>query len=525
MKTSLSLVICALAAACAPTDDADPPALGQTGMNLQFDVLADTDVAGFAYTVTGVDCDSGAALEPPLIVETTRDLEDILLPGGHPGFENRPFDADSEHLFADAFQLLEPGCYDVVAQPIDADGLNSDDCAPASASGVEVLDGQTTEVMLVSQCVNEGRGGLDVIAALNHAPQLIDVAYSPSKFTCGNQTRICVTATDADSDPLRLTVQAEDGVEVQIGDAEVNEAGETVICADVRVPGPGEYALDFTVFDLMHDAEGTLVPIESLLDEGVTSHDSIVLPVHAMDGEACICDCPDGFALNAAGDACEAFIEEEAIFNGEGRAVCEGIRYEQYGGWGARFPDGTIVTNPFFGENFDNLNGRLNEVGIWDCAATEDEWLGFSTCIMVEEAGEYVLGAGADDEFRVFVDGNLVSDGDSDIPGANYRYWWMTPIQLSAGPHVIQMEGIDHGGEHAFGAEIYGPFAPGSTADTQSLLALDYENSIIWNTNERLGGTFDVGQNSGYSCPDGTSLNLCGEVPTCTGHQVVACGE
>lgn len=525
MKKSLSLIICALAAGCSPSEEAPAPSVGQTGMHLSFDILADTDVAGFDYTITGVDCDTGEALEPAVVVETSRDLEDILLPGGHPGFEDRPFDADSEHLFADAFQLLEAGCYDVLAQPVDADGLDSDDCAAATEANVPVIDGQTTEVMLISQCVNEGRGGLDAIAVLNHAPQLIDAAYSPSKFTCGNETRVCVTVSDPDSDPLALSVQAEDGVEADVQPAELNEAGETIICADIRVPEPGEYNITLTVHDLMHDAEGQLVTIESQLPEGQTSNDSITLPVHAMDGEACICDCPDGFAVNAAGDACEAFVEEEAVFNGEGRQVCEGIRYEQYGGWGARFPDGTTVLNPFFGENFDNLNGRLNEVGIWDCAATEDEWLGFSTCIMVEEDGEYVLGAGADDEFRVFVDGNLVSDGDSGVPGANYRYWWMTPIQLSAGPHVIQMEGIDHGGEHAFGAEIYGPFAPGSTADTQSMLDLDYANNIIWNTNERLGGTFDIGEDSGYSCPDGTSLNLCGEAPTCTGHQVVACGE
>lgn len=525
MKKSLSLILCALAAGCAPSEDAPESTLGQTGMNLQFDVLADTDVAGFDYTITGVDCETGEALDPAVVVSTSRDLEDILLPGGHPGFENQPFDADSEHLFADAFELLDAGCYDVTAQPTDADGLPSNDCTSASEAGVAVLDGQTTEVMLISQCVNEDRGGLDVIAALNHAPQLIDVAYAPSKFTCGDQTRICVTASDPDNDPLSLVATAEDGVAIDVQPAELNEDGETVICADITVPGPGEYAINVAVYDLMHDAEGELVTIESMLNDGVTSHDSIVLPVHAMDGEACICDCPDGFALNAAGDACEAFIEEEAVFNGEGRDVCEGIRYEQYGGWGARFPDGGAILNPFFGENFDNMNGRLNTVGIWDCAATEDEWLGFSTCINVEEDGEYVLGAGADDEFRIYVDGNLVSNGDNNIHGGNYRYWWMTPIQLSAGPHVIQMEGYDHGGEHAFGAEIYGPFAPGSTVDDAAMMALDYENNIIWNTNERLGGTFDVGEDSGYSCPDGTSLNLCGDVPTCTGHQVAACGQ
>lgn len=523
MKFALTLFICAAAAACAPAEEspADAP-LGQTGLHLRSDILADTDVAGMAYTVTGVDCATGQALDPPLVIEARKDLEDVLLPGGHPGFEDAPFDAASEHLFADNFELVPAGCYDVAVQPIDAAGEPSVDCAAARASGVEVLDGQTTEILLINQCRNDPMGGLDAIAALNHAPQLLDVRYDPSKFTCGDSTRICVTASDPDTDPLQLTVGAPEGVAVALDPAETDEAGVFTQCATITVPAPGEYTLDLAVFDLMHDARGELITIESIVAAaGQTSHDRIAVPVHAMAAEACVCECPAGFEMAADGQRCERFAEVDAEFQGVEVRVCEGDDLDQFGAHGARFPGGLEVQNAFFGDGFDNPAGRLNAVGIWACGGQEDEWIGFSACIEIDEPGEYVVGLAGDDRARLRVDGvHIFSQVD---PGP--RAWWMVPVRLDAGTHTIELQGYDFGVAATLGAEIYGPFPVGSTVDDAAMAALDYENNIVWSTNDQLGGVFDSGERSGYACPEGFGLNLCGDVPTCTVREQRACGE
>lgn len=522
LKHTLPLLICGLAA-CSPAEEGQPqgPAIEQTGMNLRTDVLGDTDVAGMGYAITPVDCDTGEVAGE--VIELIRDLEDILLPGGHPGFEDRPFDAASAHLFADAFQALPVGCYDVVATPLDADGQPSGDCAPASAQGVAVADGQVTEVTLISQCQGDDTlGAIDALVALNHEPSLVDAYYADSKFTCQNQATLCVVAEDVDQDPLVLQTRAGDDVVLTLAEPQVNEAGQSVFCVTVEVPGPGEYPITLSVLDQAYDADGNLVPIEGLLGEGQTSRASITMPVHAMGADACICDCPEGFALNADATACERALEAEPVFNGEFMDVCEGDDDDQFGALGAQFPGGLVVRNAFFGQSFDEPSGRLNQVGIWACRATgRNEWIGFTACIDVPEGGEYVIGTAGDDQSRVIIDGQLVF---AQAGQASYRTWWMIPVVLTPGVHVIELQGQDSGGFIAtLGADIYGPFPAGSTADDAAMAALDYENNVFWTTADQLGGTFQTGTNSGYACPEGTSLNLCGDAPTCTGLQVQQC--
>ncbi|MEZ4435959.1 MAG: hypothetical protein R3F65_26480 [bacterium] len=517
-----ALAACALGA-CAPADDTgappEDPLIGQSGIELRADILADTDVAGMAYVITPVDCDTGQAIGDP--ITTHHDLEDLLLPGGHPGFEDQPFAADSTHLFADHFQALEPGCYDVTVQPLDADGDPSDDCAPASADGVEVVAEQVTEVLLISQCAGDALGGLDVIAVLNHAPEIVDLSYEPSKFTCGGETTICITATDPDGDPLTLVATAPDGVDLIPAAPVIGDDGTVRQCVTVETPAPGEYDVTLTVYDQMMGPDGRPVTIQSQLDDGQTSHATITAPVHAMDGEACLCVCPEGFTLDDAGERCEREVEAEAVFNGVELDVCEGDDLAQYGALGARFPGGLTVQNAFFGEDFVGFDGRLNDVGIWACRdGIEDEWIGFSFCLTVDEPGEYVIGTGGDDHTRITIDGNPIFQNAGQEA---FRHWWMIPIQLGAGSHLIELEGYDTGVAASLGAEVYGPFPVGATVDDASMAALDYAGNIIWSTGDQLGGVFQTGDTSGYTCPDGTSLDLCGDVAICTGVDYAEC--
>jgi hypothetical protein len=503
-------------------------------MALTMDILDDTDVAGMNYTIIGVDCETGEPLVPAVIEDASIDLEDMLIPGGNPNLANSPFTPRSGHLFADSFFLLETGCYDVQIQPVGIEGDISDDCSPASAQGVEVVDGATTEITLISQCDNHGAGAIDVIAALNHAPQIVDVQYDPSKFTCTGSTRICVTVSDPDSDPVIAHWSISGDGLVSPQGAFTHGGSETVFCALFRLPGTGTYQVQFDVYDQAYDEDGNLVPIQTLLAEqapGITSNDSLSMPIHAQSPDACICTCPDGFELNAAGDACERFDEVAAVFNGELLQSCQGDNLAVYGIRGARFPNGTTLQNDFFGQNNDLDDGRLNEIGLWACdedlnglAGTEpfNEWIGFSRCLEVAEGAEYVVGIAADNAVRFKVDGVEIFHHTTGNAAA-FNFWWMTPITLSAGVHVIEMQGLNHFNAAAFGAELYGPFPTGSTGNDAAMAALDYENNIIWSTGEQIGQPFISGSTSGYSCPDGYAVNTCGEEVTCSIYEEAAC--
>lgn len=264
-----------------------------TGMALRMDILAETDVAGMAYSIERVSCD-GEEFEA-WSAQAQVDLEDLLLPGGLETFEDQPLDADSEHLFADYFTVLPAGCYDVQITPIDSNGEPSDDCATASAQGVQVMDGETTEILLVSQCEGPERGALDTVAVINHPPTIDAFTYEPSKFTsCGEEVEVCATATDPDGDPIEFMWDFPDAIRATPG-AISSDGNTSTQCATVIADSGDTYFIDVTVFDQFVE-DGALVRAEDWLrerGEDVDSRDSLEVPLHVQCEEPI---CPEGAA-------------------------------------------------------------------------------------------------------------------------------------------------------------------------------------------------------------------------------------
>jgi probable HAF family extracellular repeat protein len=95
----------------------------------------------------------------------------------------------TSHAFADAFFTLAPGDYDVCVQPSTASGAASRDCAAAHARA-SVTPGQTTEIVIASQCRGDANGGLDAIIVLNDPPRIDRVDVAPNKFI-----EVCTAAT------------------------------------------------------------------------------------------------------------------------------------------------------------------------------------------------------------------------------------------------------------------------------------------------------------------------------------------
>ena len=288
-----------LIAGCAGVDgDSNPadPGPRTSGLALSSDTLADTDVTGMKFKVTG------CANTPTSSVSQTvkKDLEDMYLPGGISEFEDKPYDADSQHLFSDHYFTLPAGCYDVETQPLRTNNQgkykNSKDCSKATKTGVTVEDGQTNEILLINQCKGPKNGGLDVLGTINHPPEVLSVNFKDSKFisqcrkTRKNKNQVCVTVKDPDNDPLEFVWSSTSmgqyqGSLRQVSKTRVGENSDKwKVCAEITTGPKGDYGFNLTAYDLATDSTGQLNRIENILaNQGnpSASNDDISFPVYA----------------------------------------------------------------------------------------------------------------------------------------------------------------------------------------------------------------------------------------------------
>ncbi len=280
------------------------------------------------------------------------------------------------------------------------------------------------------------------------------------------------------------------------------------------------------------------------------------VPGYTIDGE---CECPNtslcgtlqcapGFSL--VNGKCEKVIEEVYSTNGityEADAASPSVAW----GWaGTRFyrnvdsytlplkattgsaggsptgaelqdDDGNGVILPYTTNNTDplwdsNSNARMHNAAIWPSEAVDFQWIGFTHCFEAPETKKYCIGIAADNNMRIKIQGNTIAKFDRDAAIANFTFWHVIEITLQAGANLIAVEGYNRGGDSGFAAEIYD-----ADADTLELLTTipDLEPYILFSTKDRIGTEFDIGENSGFICPDGTSYNSC-EGGICTGLQI-----
>jgi len=235
------------------------------------------------------------------------------------------------------------------------------------------------------------------------------------------------------------------------------------------------------------------------------------------------CACPEGYEASPDSDACIQTTQFSAEFSGVEYNVCQGDTQYVYGMYGAYLPGGTSIENDFWGQDNGTSDGRLNEIGVWACDGDSTmggtqptgEWIGFTACLELETAGTYLVGIAGDNRVRFSVDGTLIFELDTDDL-YNFKRWHVIPIELSSGSHNIEMTGKNDESIAAFGAEIYGPFPVGSVDTDAQIAALDIgADDIVWSTGDELGQVFELGEESGWICPDGTAYNTCSLAPTC----------
>lgn len=155
-------------------------------------------------------------------------------------------------------------------------------------------------------------------------------------------------------------------------------------------------------------------------------------------------------------------------------------------------------------------DGRLNFSGVWTNTGTTPygEWIGFSRCLNVPTTKKYCIGLAADNQMRIKVNGVIIAKFDAGNYTTHFNFWHVIEITLNEGANIIEVEGYNQGDAAGFGAEIY----DATITELNNLVTeaqLQNSGYIIYSTGDLIGETFDIGENSGYTCPDGSSYDSC----------------
>lgn len=235
-----------------------------------------------------VDCVSGARLAQGLSASAMVKTAGHTLTPGIPGLEDLPLDHASKHRYSDHLQTLRPGCFDVIATPVDAGGAVDPRCKAAQRSNVRVDRGQTGEIVLINQCQRPGTGGLDSILVHNHAPQLIQVTFENSKFgQCARDVVACASATDVDGDPLvfewsQIPTDAPLLAEgTKVLQSLSSMPGSHKECIRYRPTRVGRFDIKVKVFDQAR-VNGELIRFQDITEEGYESKDELDFFFYSM---------------------------------------------------------------------------------------------------------------------------------------------------------------------------------------------------------------------------------------------------
>jgi hypothetical protein len=256
-----------------------------------------------------------------------------------------------------------------------------------------------------------------------------------------------------------------------------------------------------------------------------------------------ICQCYEGYTPTPNGD-CVRTITTEAIAP-TNLQIAVAKTYSQYS------INGSILFNPGYNLNgttstgyqilstalWKNIpnnttNGPLNRCGLWTPTPLDNQDVGFTQCLNVITEKTYYIAVGCDNYAIIRIDGaTIVSQNVAALTSqfgagalVTFKYWFIYPVLLTAGSHVIEMIGHNINSIAALGAEIYD-----ATSD-EIVDATDYPTfytaHILFSTKDMVGQDIQIGTGGyGYTCPSGYSLIMCDGDPYCINTNYIDCGE
>lgn len=299
--------------------------------------------------------------------------------------------------------------------------------------------------------------------------------------------------------------------------------------------------------DLLYDAGGFYY-------EGPSSQTILTCPPgYTLQGNACVSNtpsCPVGYQL--VNGQCVKTETVDAIQSGTVVPVTR-TPYEVYGNFGTRVYNTASISgsftllntsNPFWirqanpsnwnsltaaqKQAFDLNNGPVNRLSIWGNADGQNlnnynhaganlkpvfQWIGFDVCINITTTKTYYVAIAADNEYRFSLDGNLIL---SDTTGTTttFNFLHIYPVTITAGSHILRLEGKNNGQKAGFGCEIFDlDNRPSGQSVVDFLNAqTSYDNlNVIFTTRNVTQFSSNL-----FSCPPGYGLaNPTCNLPVC----------
>lgn len=249
--------------------------------------------------------------------------------------------------------------------------------------------------------------------------------------------------------------------------------------------------------------------------------------------------CPAGYDLNDDASLCVKVQEASAIPPSGAVETLDAVPWNTYTACGSYIYEpgwningtGTstkISTSNAFWKNGlgdcsagNTTDGPLNRTALWASPAQANQDIGFSVCVDLPASKQYYVGIGTDNYGIIRVDGvTILSQSDvalaaqyfSDI-GAPFRVWHIYPIQLTAGPHIIELIGHNVSPPAGIGCEIYDATKSEIMAATSYA---DLGSKLIFSSKDYVGEPVQIGTGDvAYTCPDGYVLSACDDPIKC----------
>jgi hypothetical protein len=172
---------------------------------------------------------------------------------------------------------------------------------------------------------------------------------------------------------------------------------------------------------------------------------------------------------------------------------------------------GTTWANP----SSNLVDGPLNRCALWPTSGFTQPpfnvWVGFSACLSgFTTSKTYYVGIGADNEYRLILDGVEVLDTlGNGWTDQQFKWWHVYPIEIGAGDHTLELYGLNLASIAGFGCEIYDNTLEeltGFTAYSQINVVFTSSGETVADVVQDISGNYLT---SGYTCPSGYVYSVC----------------
>ena len=169
-----------------------------------------------------------------------------------------------------------------------------------------------------------------------------------------------------------------------------------------------------------------------------------------------------------------------------------------------------------------NTNNWFDTVGLWGSGCANGQWYGFVQCIDIPVTQTYYIAFAGNNAARISLNGELMVEmniGDGYFLTLTYAN--IVPVTLSAGTHVLGLEGLNYSGNGGVALDIY-------DCDLMTLTGITSYSALtavtLFSTASKQGATFEIGTvtASTFSCPTGYLYSNCSG-STCVAIETIDC--